>query len=196
MTLSEYMAQCYFGDLEKFHQEVGATIPYLAGDELTRHCERLGIRPVHFISLTYLESLLLAAVCTYDFPNFENYRDAIQYQQHLGTIGGLQGLRLPQKMFAALHWSPDQMRILREGIPALLSRWAAQYDRQFRSPGTGKRIVENLLYDADVDEIPQRVEPAFMQAVRAGVVDAATSLAIQRDPARPIQRHIPGYQRG
>lgn len=194
MSLLEYMGRSYKNDLRTFRREVGWTIPYLPGDELTRLCRRLGIDHVYFISLTYPESLLLAAVCTYDFANFDAYREEIKVKQHLGAIGGLQGLRLPQKMFAGLKWGPEHLQILRDGIATLLPRWAAEYDQRFGRPGAGEINVEIMLYDADVYEIPQGVEPAFVDAVKAGIEGAARSLGIQRNPDRPIERHVPGYR--
>ena len=145
MTLLEYMARSFLGDLRKFRScHPGDTIPYLAGEVLERHCGALNIAPVNFVSLAYLDSVLLAAVCTYDHRNFAAYLATTHFYQHLGQIGGLQGRRLPQKMLRGLGWSAEDCAIVSCGISDLPPDWAREYGRRLPADGGGLKKCRNL----------------------------------------------------
>ena len=178
MTLAEYAHVRYLPDLQVFRSHYPETIPYLEGDELARRCDALQIDSVLFISNTYLESLLLAAVCDHDYPHFHRYREKIEFERRLGAIGGLQGLRLPQKMLANLDWPDQQLAVLADGIKALVPQWAQTSGQVIGTAGDGIHIVAALLTDEDVYERPERVRQGFIDAIGRGMRAAADQLGI------------------
>jgi len=179
MTLAEYARLRYLPDLQVFRYRYPETIPYLKGEELARRCDELQIDRVRFISNTYLESLLLAAVCDHDHHHFHRYREVIGFERRLGTIGGLQGLRLPQKMFANLDWQHQQLAVLADGISALVPQWARTYGQVIGTANDGVHVVAALLTDEDVYERPERVRQAFIDAIGRGLRAAADQLGIE-----------------
>lgn len=188
MSILQYARTRLQFDLEIYRKTRITSIHYQSGDQIKQTCADLGINPFFFTSACYMEAMLMVAIHSHDNRRYEKYTDALRHTYYLGPVGGMTGLRLPQKMFRHVLYDKEQLGLLKQYFEEGLPLWATLYDDFSKEVGSGKRIVEAIIYDPDFSFCPSAVQDEIMKAIFEGALDAAKRIGIIYDSTRPRRR--------